>query len=143
MYSRGGDGADVRFVATTASEALDVADDEVVALLDAGWDPSQVALLTTGRRHPEQAAQTERHGQAGYWRSFWDGDDVFYGHVLGSKGLERAAVVLCLNEDGTRDRARERLYVGMSRATDCLVVVGDPDVVRRVGGDSVARRLGI
>jgi nuclease-like protein len=143
MYSRGGDGVDVRFVATTADVALDVADDEVVELLDAGWDPSQVALLTTGHRHPEQAAQTERHGQAGYWRSFWDGDDVFYGHVLGSKGLERAAVVLCLNEDGTRDRARERLYVGMSRATDCLVVVGDPEMVRRVGGEAVARRLGV
>ena len=61
----------------------------------------------------------------------------------GCKGLERAAVVLCVNEAGERDRARERLYVGMSRATDVLVVVGDPEVVRRVGGDEVARRLGI
>jgi hypothetical protein len=31
----------------------------------------------------------------------------------------------------------------MSRATDVLVVVGDPDTVRRVGGDDVARRLGL
>jgi len=31
----------------------------------------------------------------------------------------------------------------MSRATDLLVVVGDPEVIRRVGGDQVARRLGI
>ncbi|MCL3836870.1 hypothetical protein [Aeromicrobium duanguangcaii] len=51
--------------------------------------------------------------------------------------------MLCLNETGERDRARERLYVGMSRATDMLVVVGEPDVVRRVGGDEVAKRLGI
>jgi hypothetical protein len=143
MYSRGGDGPDVRFVPATADEALDVADDEVVALLDEGWDPSNIALLTTGRRHPEQQAQTERHGQVGYWRSFWEGEDVFYGHVLGSKGLERAVVVLCINEVGERDRARERLYVGMSRATDVLVVVGDPDVVRRIGGDEVAKRLGL
>jgi hypothetical protein len=143
MYARGGDGPDVRFVPTTTAEALDAADDEVVALLDKGWDPSNIALLTTGHRHPEQQAQTERHGQVGYWRSFWDGDDVFYGHVLGSKGLERAAVVLCINEAGDRDRARERLYVGMSRATDVLVVVGDPDVVRRIGGDEVAKRLRI
>ena len=42
-----------------------------------------------------------------------------------------------------RDRARERLYVGMSRATDMLVVVGDPAVIREVGGDAVARKLGI
>ena len=74
---------------------------------------------------------------------FWDDEDVFYGHVLGCKGLERRAVVLCVNEAGRRDRARERLYVGMSRATDELVVVGDPDIVRRVGGDDVARRLGL
>ena len=51
--------------------------------------------------------------------------------------------MLCLNEDGSRDRARERLYVGMSRATDELVVVGDPETVRRVAGADVARRLGI
>ena len=143
MYARGGEGPDVRFVATTTADALDAADSEVEALLDEGWDPANIALLTTGHRHPEQQAQTERHGQVGYWRSFWEGEDVFYGHVLGSKGLERAAVVLCINEAGDRDRARERLYVGMSRATDVLVVVGEPDVVRRIGGDDVAKRLGL
>jgi ATP-dependent exoDNAse (exonuclease V) alpha subunit len=63
--------------------------------------------------------------------------------VLGCKGLERRAVVLCVNEGGNRDRARERLYVGMSRVMDELVVVGDPDVIRRVAGDAVARQLGI
>jgi hypothetical protein len=45
-------------------------------------------------------------------------------------------------DDGGR-RARERLYVGMPRATDELVVVGDPELVRRVAGDDVAKRLGI
>jgi ATP-dependent exoDNAse (exonuclease V) alpha subunit len=39
--------------------------------------------------------------------------------------------------------ARERLYVGMSRATDELVVVGEPETVRRVAGEDVARRLGV
>ena len=67
---------------------------------------------------------------------------MFYGHVLGCKGLERKAVVLCLNESGPRDRSRERLYVGMSRATDVLVVVGDPAFVREIGGPEVAKRLG-
>ncbi len=143
MYARGGEGPAVRFVPASTEQALGVADDEVVALLDEGWDPSNIALLTTGHRHPEQQAQTEREGQLGYWRSFWEGEDVFYGHVLGSKGLERAVVVLCVNEAGNRDRARERLYVGMSRATDVLVVVGDPDVVRGIGGHDVAVRLGL
>ncbi len=37
----------------------------------------------------------------------------------------------------------ERLYVGLSRAREQLVVCGDPEFVRRVGGPEVARRLGI
>ena len=142
MYSRGGDGPSVRFVASTQDDALEAADDAVDALLEAGWEPRNVALLTTGHRHPVQVERTDFHDQEGYWRTYWD-DDVFYGHVLGCKGLERRAVVLCLNEDGSRDRARERLYVGMSRATDELVVVGDPETVRRVAGGDVARRLGL
>ena len=142
MYSRGGDGPAVRFVASPQDDALEAADDAVDALLEAGWEPRNVALLTTGHRHPVQVERTDFHDQEGYWRTYWD-DDVFYGHVLGCKGLERRAVVLCLNEDGSRDRARERLYVGMSRATDELVVVGDPETVRRVAGDEVARKLGI
>jgi hypothetical protein len=142
MYSRGGDGPTVRFVATTQDDALEAADDAVDALLESGGEPRNVALLTTGHRHPVQVERTGFHDQEGYWRTYWD-DDVFYGHVLGCKGLERRAVVLCLNEDGSRDRARERLYVGMSRATDELVVVGDPATVRRVAGEDVARRLGL
>ncbi|MCF6376435.1 NERD domain-containing protein [Nocardioides KLBMP 9356] len=142
MYSRGGDGPSVRFVDAGDEDPIDVADDEVDRLLDGGWDARHIALLTVGHRHPIQVERTDFHDQDGYWSTYWD-DDVFYGHVLGCKGLERRAVVLCLNEDGSRDRARERLYVGMSRATDELVVVGDPETVRRVGGDVVAKRLGI
>ena len=42
MYARGGDGADVRFVADArAEERSDVADDEVEALLEEGWDPAR------------------------------------------------------------------------------------------------------
>lgn len=143
MYSRGGDGRGVRFVAAPTEDALSAAGDEVCALLDEGWEPRSIALLTTGHRHPEQQAQTEHLGHEGYWRSFWEGEDVFYGHVLGSRGLARAAVVLCINGAGDRDRARERLYVGMSRATDVLVVVGDPEVIHWFRGDEVAKRLGI
>jgi hypothetical protein len=143
MRARGGDGPDVRFVPCPTSEALGAADDAVDLLLDEGWNAGGVALLTTGHRHPEQIATTERVGHEGYWASYFAAEDVFYGHVLGCKGLERQAVVLCVNEAGDRDRARERLYVGMSRATDQLVVVGDPDVVRAIGGDAVASRLGI
>jgi ATP-dependent exoDNAse (exonuclease V) alpha subunit len=44
--------------------------------------------------------------------------------VLGFKALERRAVVLAVNSSGRKDLDRERLHVGMSRATDQLVVCG-------------------
>ncbi|MGN6608136.1 MAG: NERD domain-containing protein [Jatrophihabitans sp.] len=136
----GGDGPDVRFVDCPTGEALSAGDDAVDALLDDGWRPADIALLTTGSRHPEQA-QRQAEGQDAYWQSFWDDEQVFYGHVLGFKGLERRAVVLVLNEATIGDRSRERLYVGLSRARDQLIVCGDRSVVRALGGDEVLRRL--
>ena len=140
MRLLGGDGPDVRFVPCPAPDAIDVADREVDRLLAEGWRPQDVALLATGSRHPEQVARQDR-GQQSYWDTFWDADQVFYGHVLGFKGLERSAVVLAVN-GGLADRGRERLYVGLSRARDQLVVCGDPREVRAVVGEDVARRLG-
>lgn len=142
MQLRGGDGPDVQFVACNADDALDAADDQIDPLLDEGWRPEDIALLTTGSRHPEQVDR-QALGTAAYWDTFWDAEQVFYGHVLGFKGLERRVVVLALNESKPRDRSRERLYVGLSRARDQLVVCGDPEFVREVGGPDVAHRLGI
>ena len=143
MQLRGGNGPEVEFVRCSAADALDTADEQVDRLLELGWKSNEVMLLTTGKRHPVQIERGSESDPAGYWRSFWDDGDVFYGHVLGCKGLERRAVVLCVNEDKAGDRSRERLYVGLSRATDQLIVVGDPDVVAQMGGAEVARRLGI
>ncbi len=143
MVSRGGDGIGVRFVASSVDDALETADEQIDVLLEEGWKAGNICLITTGHRHPVQIERTTFHDQEGYWKTFWDDDDVFYGHVLGCKGLERPVVVLCVNDDGERDRARERLYVGMSRATDVLIVIGDPEVISRVGGADVAWRLGI
>jgi hypothetical protein len=140
MRYRGGEGAPVRFVECAADEALDHADEAVDALLEEGWSPEQVALLTTGRRHPEQIERQVR-GQDHYWETFWDAEQVFYGHVLGFKGLERAAVVLAVNGFGGDERAREKLYVGLSRARDRLIVCGDPEMIAGVAGEAVVRRL--
>ncbi|MDT5148276.1 MAG: hypothetical protein QOI01_9 [Mycobacterium sp.] len=38
---------------------------------------------------------------------------------------------------------RERLYVGLPRARDQLVVCGDPDFIREVGGQDLAWRLNV
>ena len=142
MRLLGADGPDVRFVPCTRDNAFDVGDDQIEALLNDGWRPEDVALLTTGSRHPEQIArQTE--GNAAYWDSFWDAEQVFYGHVLGFKGLERRAVVLIVNDKSVFERSPERLYVGLSRARDQLVVCADPAFIAEVGGRDLVRRLGI
>ena len=142
MKFLGGEGPAVTFVPCRRDEALDVGDDQIELLMEDGWRPEDLALLTTGSRHPEQA-ERQRDGHRAYWDTFWDADQVFFGHVLGFKGLERRAVVLVVNEDAKFERSRERLYVGLSRARDQLVVCGDPDFIRDVGGSDLARRLNI
>lgn len=138
----GGEGPAVRFVACKRDEAMDAGDDQIDALLEEGWRPEDIALLTTGSRHPEQA-ERQKDGHRAYWDTFWDESQVFYGHVLGFKGLERRCVVLVVNEEGKFERSRERLYVGLSRARDQLVVCGDPDFLRAVGGPELAHRLNL
>ena len=143
MLLMGGEGPEVEFVRSAAQDAIETADGQVDRLLAAGWKAQEVMLLTTGTRHPVELQRGSDSDPEGYWRSFWEDDDVFYGEALGCKGLERRAVVLCVNEDNASDWSRERLYVGLSRATDQLVVVGDPGVVAQMGGPEVATCLGI
>ena len=138
---RGMDGAPVRLLDVPSEEAVDAADDMVDALLDEGWAPGQIALLATGSRHPLQVTTVEADGHDAYWDAFLAGEDVFYGHVLGFKGLERSAVILAVN--GFRDaaRARSMIYTGMSRARSMLVVVGPRATIESIGGEGVRRRL--
>ena len=129
MELRGGTGPEVRYVEVGAGEdPVAAGDDEAVRLLDEGWEPRDVALLVTGSRHPMQV-ELQKEGNDAYWETFWDGEDIFYGHVLGFKGLERPAVVLVCNHPDHVDRLRERIYVGLSRATDVLVVVGGAEAI--------------
>jgi hypothetical protein len=140
MRNRGGNGVPVRFIPCASTDAVGTADDAADALLRDGWPPESVALLTTYHRHPVQA-ERQAAGQDAYWATYWEDDDLFYGHVLGFKGLERPAVVLAVNGFRDEARAREMLYVGLSRARDLLVVCGDLELIRRVGGEAVVQRL--
>ena len=133
------EGPQVRFVPCTSDEASGRADDALDALLD-DWEPGQVALLTTKHRHNLHNEGIQR-GWAEYWDDFFSERDVFYGHVLGFKGLERPCVVLAVNGFKQPERAKEMLYVGLSRARTQLVVVGDLDEIAAVGGEGVRRRL--
>lgn len=136
------DGPAVRFEACDYDQALERADDVVDELLEQGWKPSDIAVLATGGRHPEQSNR-QADGPAAYWASFWDDEQVFYGHVLGFKGLERSVIVLAVNERAGRERAKERLYVGLSRARNLLVVCGDPQHLQDVGGPSMLKKMGV
>ncbi|MFD1212236.1 NERD domain-containing protein [Arthrobacter sp. GCM10027362] len=139
---RGLSGAKVRLLETEVPEVIGRADDTVAHLTEAeGWAPGQVALLTTKRKHPEQQQIIDLRGWDGYWDSFFDADTVFYGNVLGFKGLERSVVVLAVNGFGDPARSREILYAGLSRARSLLVVVGPRQLLEEVGGPGVAHRL--
>lgn len=138
---RGWSGAPVRLVDVPVEGAISAADDAVDALLEEGWLPGQIALLTTGRRHPLQVEIVDHEGHEGYWDAFLREDDVFYGHVLGFKGLERTVVVLAVNGFRDAERARTLLYTGMSRARMLLVVVGPRGEIERIGGEGMRRRL--
>ena len=78
------DGPEVRFVECLPGDALEQADDAVDKLLDDGWRPQDVALLTTGSRHPEQTARQEA-GPDSYWATFWDEDRCSTGTCSASK----------------------------------------------------------
>lgn len=138
---RGHTGAPVRVVDVGYGEAIEAADDAVDALLAEGWPAGDVALLATGRRHGQHRWQVEQAGHAAYWDEFFAGTDVFYGHVLGFKGLERNVVVLAVNGFREAERARRLLYTGLSRARMLLVVTGPRGEIERIGREAVQRRL--
>ncbi|MGY1653305.1 NERD domain-containing protein [Geodermatophilus sp. SYSU D01119] len=138
---RGGSGAPVVFVECAMQDAVARADAEVRRLREEGWPPGGIGVVTTRRRHPEHAARLEERGADGYWASFFEEGEPFYGHVAGVKGLEWPAVVLAVDGFNENARAERLLHVGLSRARDLLIVCGDLDVLRRAGGEGVHRRL--
>ncbi len=144
LLSASFDGQDVRFVECEPADAVETADGLIDGLLEEGWRPGDIALLTTGRRHPVHddaiAGQTQEEHDL-YWDSFWSNDDIFFGHVAGFKGLERPVVVLAINEQMGRDQALERLYVGLSRARDLLIVVGSSQHIEDVAGSAALKKI--
>ena len=119
---------------------MEAADDAAVRLLDEGWRPRDVALLTTHHRHPMHSELT-RTNKVQYWSTLWDNDDIFYCTVAGFKGLERPAVVLAVDGFRSPEIARQVLLVGLSRPRELLVVCGDPDLLQEVGNKELVRRL--
>jgi hypothetical protein len=66
MRYLGGEGPAVTFIPCAREEAMDAGDDQIELLLEQGWRPEDLALLTTGSRHPEQA-ERQKNGNKAYW----------------------------------------------------------------------------
>ena len=137
--ARAGEGLGVEFVPSTRDGLIATANDVVEDLFEQrGWLPDDIALLTTAHRHDIQKMLD--HDKDAYWASLWE-NDVFHCTVAGFKGLERPAIVLVV--DGFHDGVvpAQVMYVGMSRARDLLVVVGDPEEIESAVGPAVMKRL--
>lgn len=134
------EGPPVRFVECTAAEAMGVADDQIDTLLEDGWNPGDIALITTNHRHEVQK-ERQAEGRDAYWDSYWDDTDIFYAHVTGFKGLERPVVVVAIDGWQEPTRAREYLYVALSRARDLLIVCGSAADIESAGGPTALRAL--
>lgn len=139
FLARGRKRAGVRFVDVPADYAVTVAEAAVESLLAEGWAPGAIAVLFTGKHGSPRSENTE--GDEAYWDAVLDGRDVHRGAVRDFQGLERAVVVLVVDGFEEEDRARQVLYLGISRARSLLVVIGPGELVESVGGERVRKRL--
>jgi AAA domain/Nuclease-related domain/UvrD-like helicase C-terminal domain len=123
VLARGPHGYEVEYIEVpTEADVLGAADDVVAHLADEElWNLGEIALLTTKHRHP---IQVDKDGDKdAYWSELWEESDVFYGTVMGFKGLERSVVVLAVNGFHNGADIDDVMYVGMTRARDRLVVI--------------------
>ena len=129
ISAKGPNSYPIEFIACEESEALNYAEDAVEKLTDhEGWKPGEIALLTTKNRHPVHAEMADKD-RSSYYESLWDLDNVFYGTVGGFKGLERPVVILAIDGYHHAEDLREFLYVGITRARDRLVIVGEQSMI--------------
>lgn len=124
IEGRGIKGPPVRFVQCDTADAHQTADDVVDELLNDGLPHSKLMLLTTNRRH-EMQKMLAANGKDLYWDEFYSEDEIFYSHVSTFKGLERSGVIVAIDGWKDSEKAREALYVAITRARDRLVIVGD------------------
>ena len=130
--SRGPFSFEIEYVVAGEDGVMETAEDVVANLTDnERWWPGEIAMLTTKKRHGEHAAQADTDIDA-YWEDLWAGENVFYCTIGGFKGLERPVVVLAVNGFHEDNDQNDVLYVGMSRARDKLVVVGDAEIIDRL-----------
>jgi superfamily I DNA and RNA helicase len=129
---RGPNSFPIEYIETAEDKVIDTADDIVEKLTESeNWHPGEIALLTTKSRHPVHAQVSTKDRDA-YWEDFWENESVFYGTVGGFKGLERPVVVLAVDGFHNAEDFNDFMYVGLTRARDKLVIVGDKNLKKRL-----------
>ncbi|WP_307805562.1 hypothetical protein [Streptomyces spirodelae] len=108
---------------------MEVADEEVDKLLDEGRAPGEILLLTTGGHHP-WAEHELTFGEDSYWRQLTDAEDVFCAHASAVDRTTQRPIVLLAVNGGTDPEAAAALPAALEKATEQLIVCGDPDRVR-------------
>lgn len=135
------DGPPVILHETDSKSAISVAERVISNLITDGWNESDICLLTTGSRHEKQKQLVAGSSKLAYWDSFFELEGVFYGHVLGFKGLERRVIVLAVNGWKHESAKKDMLYTAITRARDLLVICGDPEDLRQAGGKEFLKKL--
>ncbi len=119
-------GPPIQHLPADGVNVVEKAEAVVTELLQEGWEPGNIALLTTGSRHVENHKTYFDAGEVDvYWKRYFDSEEVFYSTVQLFKGLERPVVVLAINGWKREDLIEEFFYVGLSRARDLLIIVGE------------------
>ncbi|MDJ1130877.1 hypothetical protein [Streptomyces iconiensis] len=121
--------AQIQLVGATEATAVEVADETVDKLLDEGRAPNEILLITTGEQHP-WAQHELSFGEDAYWRQLADGEDLFCAHSsVVARTTQRAIVLLAVN-GGTDPEAAAALPAALEKATEQLIVCGDPERIR-------------
>jgi hypothetical protein len=135
------DGPPVKWCDSETASAESVADCEVAKLLELGWNPGEIVLLTTGSRHSIQREEGSGALSRPYWKKFFDADETYHCTTTGFKGLERRVVVLAIN--GWKDPAKKKdiLYTAITRARDQLIICGSKEEITQAGGKEFFKKL--
>ncbi|WP_326807409.1 hypothetical protein OHB04_11405 [Streptomyces sp. NBC_01775] len=121
--------AQIQLVAATDATAVEVADEAVDKLLDEGRAPGEILMLTTGEQHP-WAQHELSFGEDAYWRQLADGEDIFCAHASAIARTTQRTIVLLAVNGGTDPEAAAALPAALEKATEQLIVCGDPDRLR-------------
>jgi hypothetical protein len=135
------DGPPVQWVETTTDMAESAADREVERLIQQGWSPGDICVLTTGSRHAIQRQDGEGAMSRVYWKKFFEEEATYHCTTTGFKGLERRVVVLAVNGWKDPERKKDILYTAVTRARDVLIVCGGKEEIVQSGGKEFFKKL--